>query len=305
MPLNTDVGIHADCHVDNHDRGFLANLEFPIRRYPYEGRERFNNILEMELQRHQNAPAEDISEWVLFTGVDKPTLVRDFLEPSTPWTDAGWSSFDASQCLLLASMPNSRPHEAAAAAFGNLFLDAVEPTGLKYALEDLRSAMFEGEDKGKQPDNAWGPRRPPPGHDRYWPTVVTEIACSQTPSKLSSDVRYWLEGTDRKAQAVVTLIIDQKAPRITVEKWQQQQNSRAHRAQKITISKMNERTTVEGGSLVIGFQELFLRPSDAPKETDFELGEQRLTLLATIIWEQQEQERELKELKKKKSGSRN
>lgn len=62
----------------------------------------------MELQRHQNAPAEDISEWVLFTGVDKSTLVRDFLEPSTPWTDAGWSSFDASQGLLLASTPNSR-----------------------------------------------------------------------------------------------------------------------------------------------------------------------------------------------------
>lgn len=164
--------------------------------------------------------------------------------------------------------------------------------------------MFEGEDKGKQPDNAWGPRRPPPGHDRYWPTVVTEIAYSETPSKLNSDVRFWLEGTGRNAQAVVTLIIDQKALRITVEKWQPQ-NSRAHRAQRITISKMNEQTTVEGGSLVIGFQELFLRPSDAPKETDFELGDQRLTLLATIIWEQQEQERELKELKKKKSGSRN
>ena len=304
MPLNTDVSIHRDCHVDNHDRGLLADLEFPIRKYPYEVRERLNNILEMELQRHQNAPAEDISEWVLFTGVDKSTLVRDFLEPSTPWTDAGWSSFDASQGLLLASTPNSRSHEAAAAAFGNLFLDAVEPTGLKYALEDLRSAMFEGEDKGKQPDNAWGPRRPPPGHDRYWPTVVTEIAYSETPSKLNSDVRFWLEGTGRNAQAVVTLIIDQKALRITVEKWQPQ-NSRAHRAQRITISKMNEQTTVEGGSLVIGFQELFLRPSDAPKETDFELGDQRLTLLATIIWEQQEQERELKELKKKKSGSRN
>lgn len=79
MALNTDVRIHTDCHVDNHDRVFLADLEFPIRKYPYEVRERFNNILEMELQRHQNAPAEDISEWVLFTGVDKSTLVRDFL----------------------------------------------------------------------------------------------------------------------------------------------------------------------------------------------------------------------------------
>ena len=269
--------------------GFLANLGAPIREYPYEGREQFNKILETELQRCQNTLAEDVSEWVLFTGVDEPTFAQDFLDPATPWTDAGWSSFDASQSLLLASMPNSWPHEAAAAAFGNLFLDAVEPTGLKYALLDLRSAPFKRENKAKQPDNAWTPRRPPPGQSQDWPTLVVEIAFSETPSKLGSDVCFWLEGTKRTAQVVLTLTINRQNPQITLER-RELQNSRAHRVQKITIYKVNQRTMVQGGPLVIGFKELFLRPSDTPRETDIQLGEEKLSLLATMIWEAQEQE---------------
>jgi len=83
--------------------------------------------------------------------------------------------------------------------------------------------------------------------------------------------------------AVVTITIDRKNPRITLDKWQRQ-NSRAHRAQKITISKVNQRTTVQGGPLFISFQEIFLWLSDVPEETDFELGEEKLTLLATMIW---------------------
>lgn len=269
--------------------GFLADLGAPIRKYCYEGRERFNNILEMELQRCQNAPAEDMSEWVLFTGVGEATFAQDFLDPATPWTDAGWSSFDASQSLLLASMPNSRPHEAAAAAFGNLFLDAVQPTGLKYALSDWRSATVKGENTAKQPDNAWAPRRPPPGHSRDWPTLVVEIAFSETSSKLGSDVRFWLEGTKHTAQVVVTLTINRQNPQITLERWERQK-TRAHRVQKITIDKVNQRTTVQGGSLVIGFKELFLRPRETPREMDIQLGGEKLALLATMIWEEQEQD---------------
>ena len=154
----------------------------------------------------------------------------------------------------------------------------------------MRNATFKGENKAKQADSAWALRRPPPGQSRDWPTLVVEIAFSETPSKLVSDVCFWLEGTKRTAQVVVTLTINWQNPQITLERWEQQ-NSHAHRVQKIAIYKVNQRTTVQGGPLVIGFKELFLRPSDTPRETDIQLGEEQLTLLATMIWEEQEQER--------------
>lgn len=284
MPLITDVYMHPD----NHDGGFLANLGPPIRRYHYEGRDQFNNTLNTELQRHQNAPEEDVSEWVLFTGVDEPTFTRDFLEESTPWTIGGWSSFDASQSLLLANMPLSIPHEVAAATFNNLFLDAVEPTGLKYALSDLRSAPFKGEAKAKQPDNGWAPKRPPPGQSRGWPTLVLEVAFSQPQSKLNSDVRFWLEDDEHTTNIVLTLTINQKKPQIIIESWESQ-DSRAHRVQRISISKVNEQIKVEGGPLVIGFEQVFLRPATAPRERDIEFGKEKLELLATMIWDEQPQ----------------
>ena len=53
MPLTTDIDIHTDYHDKNHNRDFLTNLGCPIRKYLYEERERFNNILEMELHHNQ------------------------------------------------------------------------------------------------------------------------------------------------------------------------------------------------------------------------------------------------------------
>ncbi|RMJ24623.1 hypothetical protein PHISP_04504 [Aspergillus sp. HF37] len=283
MSLNTDFDSHG---YDN--GGFLADLQPPIKRYPFEGRQQFIDTWKAEWRRQQNAPTDsDVSEWILFTNVDKRTFTQDFLDPSEPWTEICWSSFDASQALLLVKMPNAPPHEVAAALFNNLFFEAVEPTGLKYALRYLKSATFHGSSGSKEADFSWAPKRTPPGHSQDWPTVVLEVAYSETKSKLMSDVRFWLHQSQGDVKVVVTLLINRQTPEITIETWELQ-NDRPHRMQQLIVSKAkNQQITVRNDPLAIQFASLFLRPASIPKETDIKVDAEKLQLLATNIWDEQ------------------
>jgi hypothetical protein len=284
MPLNTDLDSHA---YDN--GGFLADIASPIKRYPFEGRQQFLDTWKAEWHRQQNAPTgtSDASEWILFTNVDKRTFTQDFLDPPEPWTETSWSSFDASQDLLLVKMPNAPPHEVAAATFNNLFLDAIEPTGLKYALRNLKSAAFHGSSGSKEAGFSWAPKRTPPGHSRDWPTVILEVAYSETKSKLMSDIRFWLHQSKGDVKVVVTLQINRQTPKITVETWELQ-SDRPHRMQQLIVSKAkNQEVMVRNDPLVIQFASLFLRPASIPKETDINVDAEKLQLLATDIWGEQ------------------
>ena len=93
------------------------------------------------------------------------------------------SSFDANLNLLLIRMPALLPHESAAHVFNEIFLDAVQPTGLKYRLQLLGSTTFCG------PNGS--PRWLPP-RSREWPSVVIEVSCSESglenEAKLGTDV---------------------------------------------------------------------------------------------------------------------
>lgn len=111
-------------------------------------------------------------------------------------------------------------HSAALGAFGNAFLQALGAMGLELALQIYSGATMKGEEKSKQDDNGWSPKRPPRGHDCKWPTVVLEVAVSESQSKLQSAVRFWLREGQGKVKVVFTLAVDRQSPNITIEKWE-------------------------------------------------------------------------------------
>lgn len=226
---------------------------------------------------------QEASQWILFSAIDEATFSRDFLETESPL----WSSYSTSEQALLIKM-RTPEHAHSAGAFNKALMKAVQPMGLIDALRYLQDVTCQEEDRQQAPDHAWGPRRLPHGRSRKWPTVVLEIAVSEAQSKLQSDVRFWLGQPDVKV--ALTLAVDRKKPAITIAKWEVV-DGRQRRTQDIRIWKRNKHGRdifVSDDPLEIGFEKLFLRPPESPREGDVRVGRQELIDLATEIWEEQE-----------------
>ncbi|KAJ6084945.1 hypothetical protein N7499_004574 [Penicillium canescens] len=284
----------TDSITNDHGTSFLGDLEPSIKRFPYQGKRQFNNIMKQEFQRRAQSsdPIEKWSEWVLFTDLDEETFTRDFLNLTNEthriddWTP-NCPSYDSSLRLLLTKMRLS-PHEVASHLFETLLLTILRPMGLHRAIRLLGTTTVYGISGRKEPDGSWAPYRPPRGHPKNMPTVVLEVALSETQSKLSSDVRFWLNQSHGAVKVVLTLAINRKGPQITLEKWELR-NDRQHRTGRVDISMgNNKRIRVEGGPLVIEFEKLFLRPAEDAREGDITFDTDMLEELATGIWKEQE-----------------
>ncbi|RWQ91249.1 hypothetical protein C8Q69DRAFT_518086 [Paecilomyces variotii] len=174
-------------------------------------------------------------------------------------------------------MPTSLAHEAAASEFAEIFLEVLRPMGLYDKLYKWGSATrYNDKD-----------------YPRYWPTVVLEVALTEPPSKLMSDIRYWLGQSSRSVEVVVTLQINRNMREIILQNWQSA-NSRPHRIQQVTVYKgSNDTIKVDDGPLVIDFEKLFLHPPGTPQEKkNIGLGDGELQYLATSIWTAQNLDQE-------------
>lgn len=185
-------------------------------------------------------------------------------------------------------MTKSPAHETASIIFHNIFLEAVEPTGL---LKDIRGATHFASLGAKEPDQAWRPHRLPLNRSRDWPSVVLEVAYSETESKLGSSVWFWMRASGGDVKVVLTLRINRKQPKIRIEKWvnsSSNDNNRHRLDQSVTISKTDSnRIILLNTPLTIDFEDLFLRPATIPREKNIELDAEKLEYLATEIWDDQ------------------
>jgi hypothetical protein len=274
----------------NDGTGFLGDLEPSITTYHYCGKQQAISIVKKEVKALTEAvDSSEVSssEWVLFTGIDKRTFSHDF-NTTDEDRSLNWNSFDSSLNLLLARMALA-PHEEAVRSFDQLLLEALRPMGLDDALYLLGSATNKTPAGAKQADSQWSPRRAPPGRSRHQPSVVLEVALSETLSKLTSDVRYWLQRLPPRDEVKLAIIlaINQQRPEIAIESWERK-SSRPHCTQHITISmSANKQVTVHDEPLVIEFQKLFLRPSESSRETDIRINADMLKKLAVKVWELQ------------------
>ena len=286
MTVNNDL----ESMVNEPGRGFLGHLAPCIQRYPYRGRQQFLVDFEAERRRHQTNTSGHASEWFLLTGVDDHIFRSEFIDAvdqNTPWTS--WDSYDAHLQLLLVRMTKSHAHETASITFHNMFLEAVEPTGLKRSLKDILGATHFASLGAKEPDQAWRPHRLPSNRSRDWPSVVVEVAYSENESKLGSSVRFWMRASGGDVKVVLTLRIHRREPKIRIEKWVNGSNNNRHRLdQTVTISKENRnRIIISDAPVTIDFEELFLRPATIPREKSIELDDEKLEYLATEIWDDQ------------------
>lgn len=113
-----------DSTTHDHGTDFLGDLEPSIKRFPYQGKRQFNNIMNREYKRRAQSsdPIEKWSEWVLFTDLDEETLTRDFLNSADE--TANCPSYDSSLCLLLTKTHLSRTkllHRYSTRCFPELF----------------------------------------------------------------------------------------------------------------------------------------------------------------------------------------
>ena len=265
--------------MTNHSSSsWLEDISPSIKRYQYNGKQQLNELLDAECDRYRQD--EDASEWLLFE-VDKDTFSQDFCKVED--TERSWSSFRATENLLLASiMPYE--HSAAMGAFGNELIKALIPMGLGFALQTYSGATIKGDENSKQGDNGWGPNRPPPGHDRKWPTIVLEVAVSESVSKLQSDVRFWLREGQGKVKHVFTLAVDRNSPNITIDKWEPE-GDREVCTQHVTVYQgVHKHLYSTGAPLTIEFSKLFLCDPEIPREKDIRFCENDLKEIATILW---------------------
>ncbi len=264
------------------DGSFLKDLPPSIKRYTYHGESQFFDILESE-SAYLEASAS-ASEFLLFHASKETieTLVdpENELSPTTKYL----SSFATDEELFLIRMP-SITHGAAPLPMNDVIREAVRPMGLLNCLKGWVHGEIRGEFRGKQPDVAWGPRRTARGTPRSY-SVILEVAYSENDRKLNSDVRFWLDPNNGKAEICLTLRIDRSQPEIRIEKWEKQ-NDHIYRSQAIWITKRGNQTCVSDHPLTISFESLFRRPSSCPRERDLEISEQQLKDVAERIWEDQ------------------
>lgn len=262
---------------------FLKELPSSIERYPYEGERSFLRIFNLKLNSRESSGYEK-DNFILFH--TSREMIETLLNPDNESTTLtkNCSSFDLDEELILIKMP-SPEHSSAIAAVDHAIMAAILPMGLFDSLNGYPNATIQGQTRGKQPDQGWGSIRPPCGCKRT-PSVVLEVAWSDSHSKLNSDVRFWLNPADGNAKTCLTLRVDKRQPAIRIENWRPQ-NGRPHRVQMIQVTKVSNHITVTNDPLTIPFEDLFLRAPSTPAERDIEISHQALQVIAEKIWDVQ------------------
>ncbi|KGO74631.1 hypothetical protein PITC_002760 [Penicillium italicum] len=280
-------------------------LPLSVKRYTYR-KEDFSQIVDLERERlhrsmHHNKHvsngiyddgnldtsewSDDVTEYIIFS-IDTATHDRDFLDPNVEPNLSIHTTFYQKFNSLAVKMV-LHEHEELSAAFDTAVGGALDPMGLKRSFYHYRSTTLPVANGFKQPDAAWGPRRPPPGSPRR-PTVVVETAITDTHAKLLRDVDQWLDPIGGLAKVVLAIKADRRQPKVTIQRWQYDSaNAEIENVQTIEIVENSEgdKVTVSGGPLLIPFHLFFLRPAESPREGHIFIGEEELKEIAQLIWE--------------------
>ncbi|KAJ5529140.1 hypothetical protein N7527_002533 [Penicillium freii] len=272
-------------NVDAAGRGFLRDLApsvLPV--YQYRDREQLLNTIKQAVAAASKATT---SEWCLIERVSGLIFTSEFL-PAKEGLSASWCSYDAQSDRVLLRITKSKPHEVASGIFHTLLHDAIKPMGMDRSLCPTGGATHYAAIGAKEADQAWQPLRLPRGRSKDWPSVVLEVAFSESREKLQSDIRYWLRASGGDVKVVITLQIDQRSPNVTIENWGTQGNESVnHLHQTVQISRKGSKITTTGSPLVIEFEKLFLRPPVEPRERNIQIDDGELQFLAERVWDRQ------------------
>jgi hypothetical protein len=280
---------------ENESDNLLEGLPLSVRKYLYQGEENFHQIKALESTRlhnsmHdlQNTPGDvpDITEYIVFS-IDALTFEQDFLDPHTrPPTKT--FSFNPTTNILLIKMITAE-HTKVCEAFRREIETALVRMRLDRAIENYTYIDIVVDDNGrkKQPDNGWGPKRPPHGYPRR-PTVVLEVTVSETKEKLCQDADMWVDPVRGNANIAIAVKVKRQQQIITFDKWEWDSTSgQSENITHIVVTKSatSDDFTVSRSPLTIPFYLLFRRPALSPSEVDIQIGEQALKNIVTEVWD--------------------
>ncbi|KAJ5817611.1 hypothetical protein N7447_007619 [Penicillium robsamsonii] len=265
---------------------FLEDLPPSIPKYAYNGIDQFGEIMSLERERFERSndsqAIETTGEYVLFE-VRERHIRSDFVDQDQATTNLSLRvSFDLTASLVLVKMMGP-VHSEMLARFNNMITFALTGMGLQFAFQNYSGVTIRGNSSGKEADWGWGPAVGQPGHTGK-PTVSLEVAVSKSQAKLERDVGWWLTSTKGGANLTVTIKVDRRAPRLTIDVWQWI-GTDIERTQQVTIARVSDQVFVTGNLLIIPFHLLFLRqPTAGSAESDIALHQQDLVPFAESIW---------------------
>ncbi|GIK07793.1 hypothetical protein Aspvir_003462 [Aspergillus viridinutans] len=260
--------------------------------YPYQGIQHFRDIIYRE-----NA-AESKHPYVIFSNINEQTFMRDFSESREQ--NHLYSDYFPQLQILLAKRPPTRATEQARNGINNAIV--VKRLGFmdRYHLDDQLRTLGRADvitpERIKPPDMSYLPVRVPAGRSDCWPSVVFQCAYSDSNGKLASDARWWLNASGGEVKTVLAITVWRKSKGMTFETWEL--ISRPTRGdierkvpevvQKVVVSKEKSDDApvrITGAPLVLGFEELFLRPADEQKgEGDIVIDGDELAMVAEHVW---------------------
>ncbi|KAJ5822630.1 hypothetical protein N7447_004970 [Penicillium robsamsonii] len=226
---------------------------------------------------------EDHSEHLIFF-IEPTTFEHDFINSDPPVRTNTF--FNPKTKILIVKMLGPA-HEQATMAFNDMLILALEPMGLHKAIKSWGDTVMLAID---------GTRKQADGGR---PTIVLEVANSETYAKLRRDAQYWIDPERQEANVAIGVNLHTKRPEITIDQWEwSSQTSRSINRTHLTISRKSDGAVYFDPhhplpQLVIPFESLFRRPAQINGERDIVIGTQELVEFASMVWEMQfEQDQE-------------
>ncbi|KAJ5312645.1 hypothetical protein N7508_003475 [Penicillium antarcticum] len=230
------------------------------------------------------------SDHIIFI-IQPSTFIQDFLNPITGHRFHGRISFSPKTNILVLKMALP-DHSQATLAFEDTLKMALQQIDLHHAIFSWGNARLTGGDGTiKEADGGWSPRRPPRGAPKR-PSVVLEIASSETSAKLRRDAHYWVDPARGQANMAIGVKVFSTNPQITIEQWEwNSQHFRAIQKACLTITKFDGKIRFDPDQptpqLLIPFHLLFRRAAENNRERDIVFPTQDLVEFATVVWEMQ------------------
>lgn len=77
--------------------------------------------------------------------------------------------------------------------------------GLKYSLVQIGSSTLFGAGGVKEADEAWMPKHVPHDWSYTWPSLVLDVANSETPAQLRSSIQFWHQEFQVDVKVILTV----------------------------------------------------------------------------------------------------
>ncbi|CAL5866072.1 uncharacterized protein PFLUO_LOCUS279 [Penicillium psychrofluorescens] len=263
-------------------------------QFRYQSWQQLRKSLEREQDLYTADKAGTRSEYVLIKNVDELTF-QQLRENKLNFYSLPQSfhSYLPQPQLLILRM-ESQAHGRTNAELMVALADKLTKMGMD-VLQNLKmytGVLVDGPDRKKRPDAQFKPTSLPQGRLPKWPSMVIEVAHSQSASQLRQDALWWIHASEGDVKLVLAVHVPKDKKIITYHLWsltdrlpRRNKESAPEIRQQVIVKKNTDTSIVASDNLTIPFELLFLRNPQGT-ETDIVLDKKTLERLAGASWDE-------------------